>query len=81
MEILNKLNQKPPFIEKFRVYDFKTTMGKLALELKYTNGKTQMLTTPSTRPENTNDKGDFSTEDEFLKFIEYLKKHNVKQKS
>ncbi|CAL2106688.1 hypothetical protein T190115A13A_270045 [Tenacibaculum sp. 190524A02b] len=56
------LDQNPTFIKSFTLYDFRRNMGQLAIEIEYTSGDTQMLTTPSTK-DNVSDKGDLSVED------------------
>ncbi len=50
MKALDKLDQQPMFIEKMIPMDFTRNMGCYALEVHYTNGDTQMLTTKSTNP-------------------------------
>ena len=67
------LSKNPIFIKGYTPYDFTRNMGQLAVEIKYTCGYTDMLTTPSTK-ENVSDKGDFSV-DEYYTFLTEIKKH------
>lgn len=72
----DKLSQNIVFVESFTPLNFKDTMGQLAVEVKYTNGDKDVLTTPMP-PEKGSDKGDFKSEEEYFQFITYLKS-NVK---
>ena len=66
------LNQNPIFIEGYKPYDFTKNRGQYGLEITFTNGDTQMLTTPSTK-DNVNDIGDIS-EDQFWSLTKILEK-------
>lgn len=61
------LDQDPLSISKMIPYDFTKTMGQYALEIVYTNGDTQMLTTPM-NPGRGSDKGDFNSYEELVEF-------------
>lgn len=74
----NLLSQNILFVKEFEPYDFKN-MGQLAVEVEYTDGSTDMLTTPTKNPNGT-DKGDFKDEKEFYEFIEWLKQNNIKRR-
>lgn len=67
-----KLDQNKVFIVSVMPYLFKN-MGQCALEIIYTNGDTQMLTTKSTNP-NHFENYDFETEQDMLNFYETIKK-------
>lgn len=54
-------------------------MDQLAVEIKYTDGDTDMLTTPMD-PSKGSDKGDFINEDEYYEFINWLIKNGVPKK-
>ncbi len=73
MEIINKLDKNLMFLTSYCPYDFQKNMGVYAVELKWTDGDTQMLTTPTTKPERSSDRGDFKSEEDYFTFLEYLK--------
>lgn len=70
-----QLNQKLMFIKSYEPLDFTKNMGQYALEINYTNGDKDVFTTPPRSPfnERTNDKGDFSSEEEFFEVCKWLK--------
>lgn len=72
------LDQKLLFIASYTPFDFSKYMGQLAVEIKYTNGETQMLTTRSTNP-NVFDTPEFETTEDYYEFIEFLNKNNIKR--
>ena len=45
-----ELDQDIAFIYSFIPFDFRKNSGQMAIELTFTNGDTQMLTTASTNP-------------------------------
>ncbi len=67
-----KLDQDTIFIDSIIPMDFTKNFGQLALEIKYTNGDTQMLTTKSENP-NVYGTHEFETKEEYMGFIEKLK--------
>lgn len=69
------LSQKPLFIKSFTPLDFTKLMGNYALEINYTNGEMDMLTTPMP-PDIGSDKGNL-TEEEYFEFIGVLQKLNL----
>lgn len=54
-----QLDQDKMLIKKVTPYDFTKYMGQYALEIEYTNGDTQMLTTPALNP-SCHGKADFA---------------------
>ena len=73
-----ELEQHIIFIDCFIPYDFTKLGGQLALEIKYTNGDTQMFTTASTLP-NHSSTYEFDNDEEYFKYISYLKEQGVPQ--
>jgi len=74
-----KLNKNILFVKYFEPYDFTKHMGQLAVEITYTDGDTQMLTTKSTK-ENVCSSYEFSNEREFYDFIDFLKDNHINRK-
>ncbi len=62
-----KLSQDKMFIKEIIPYDFTEYMGQYALEIKYTNGKTDMFTTKSIHS-NMFGSHDFETLEELKTF-------------
>lgn len=75
----NKLKKNLVFVKCYEAYDFMKNMGQLAVQITYTCGDTQMLTTKSTR-ENTNSSFEFLNEVEFYSFIKFLNENSIKRK-
>tara|TARA_R110000772_G_C13310268_1_gene440076 strand:+ start:17929 stop:18153 length:225 start_codon:yes stop_codon:yes gene_type:complete len=71
-KFVSLLSQAPTFISSFIPYDFRKLMGQYAVEIFYTNGDKDVLTTPMSS-EMGNDKGDLN-EDEYFELITELKK-------
>lgn len=74
-QILKKLDQNILYVKSWQPFDFQN-MGQQAIELKFTSGDTQMLTTPID-PARGNDRGDFKDEAELMEFAEYLTKRGI----
>lgn len=75
----NKLSKNIVFAKCFEPYDFTENFGQLAVEIEYTDGSTDMLTTPMD-PKLGNDRGDFKDEVEYYQFLSWLKEQDVKRK-
>lgn len=71
-----KLSKNILFAKSFTPYDFKETMGQLAVEITWTDGGIDMLTTPMPI-EKGSDRGNFEDEAEYFKFIDWLFENNV----
>lgn len=76
---IEKLNQKVQFVDSYVPYDFTENLGMLAVQIFYTNGNTQMLTTKSTKT-NVNSSFEFENETEYFWFLEYLQTRNIPKK-
>jgi len=75
----NKLRKNVVFVKSFEVYDFKTNFGQLAVEIVYTDGETQILTTKSTK-DNVHSSFEFSSEVEYFEFIKFLQQQGIPRK-
>ncbi len=75
----NKLSKNIIFVKCFEPYDFTRNMGQLAVEITYTDGDTEMLTTKSTK-DNVFSSFEFEDEAEFYKFIVFLQEKNIPRK-
>jgi len=75
----NKLSKKLVFVKCFEPYDFSRDMGQLGVEITYTDGDTDMLTTKSTK-ENVNSTFDFINNEEYYNFLEFLINKNIPRK-
>jgi porphobilinogen deaminase len=75
----NKLSKNIVFVKCFEPYDFTRNMGQLAVQVTYTDGDTDMLTTKSTK-ENVNSSFEFENEQEFYQFLEFLQSKNIPRK-
>ncbi len=73
-----KLDQDITFVYSFIPFDFRKNMGQLAIELTYTNGDTQMLTTESTNP-NHRGTYEFDSDEDYFEFIKQLKLCGIPQ--
>lgn len=67
------LDQDKMFIKSTTPFDFNRNMGQYALEITYTNGDTQMLTTPSLNP-NCHGTHEFESLAELTAFRESINK-------
>lgn len=75
----SKLRKKLVFVKCFEPYDFSRNMGQLAVEITYTDGDTEMLTTKSTK-DNVHSSYEFNNEDEYYQFLEFLMSKNIPRK-
>jgi len=75
-KITLELDQDIIFVSSFIPYDFTKNMGQLGLEIKFTNGDTQMLTTASTNP-NHFGTYEFDSDEEYFQYISYLKAQGI----
>lgn len=76
MKKLQEIKNKVDFISSAIAYDFTERMGQYALEIRYTNGTKDMLTTKV--PEDMgHDRGDFESEKEFFDTVSFLKSENL----
>lgn len=73
MKILENLDQNYRCIEHVKLMDFMEHMGCMGLEITYTDKNTQMLTTPTSKP-NVRQSHDFDTIDEMYEFYDFLNK-------
>ena len=73
----NLLSQNILFVKGYTPYNF-IGMGQLAVEIKYTNGETDMLTTKSIK-QNVHSSFEFNSEQEYFDFIQFLNSNNIKQ--
>lgn len=71
-----KLSKNILFAKSFTPYDFKETMGQLAVKITWTDGDIDMLTTPMPK-EKGHDNGDFIDEAEYFEFINWLIENKV----
>lgn len=76
MKKLQEIKNKVDFISSAIAYDFTERMGQYALELRYTNGSTDMLTTKMPA-DIGHDPGDFESEKEFFDAVHFLKSENL----
>ncbi len=76
--IIEKMEQEVMFIDNYKPFDFTQGMGQYALEINYTNGDMDMLTTPMS-PTRGSDKGDFKDKAEMFSFIESLSAQGIKR--
>lgn len=74
-----KLIKNIIFIKSYDVFDFTKNLGQLAVEVTYTCGETQMLTTRSTK-DNVRATYDFDHDTEFYDFVKFLKDNNIQRK-
>lgn len=74
-----KITKNIIFAKSFTPFDFTKNMGQLAIKITYTDGDTDMLTTPpdEARKNFTNDKGDFANIEEYFQFIDWLKQEGI----
>lgn len=72
----NKLNKRLVFVKSYEPYDFTKNMGQYGVEIIYTDGSTQMLTTKSTLS-NVYASSDFDTDDEYFEFLNLLKQSGI----
>ena len=77
MDFSEKLRKNIFFASHYQVYNF-VGMGHLAVEITYTDGSTDMLTTKSTN-RNVFASFDFYDEKEYFQFIKFLEINNVKK--
>jgi len=76
----NKLSKKLVFAKCFVPFDFSVNMGQLAVEITYTDGSTDMLTTKSTKKEMFYCSFDFINDEEYYDFLEFLINNNIPRK-
>lgn len=75
----NKLSKNIIFVKCFEPYDFTRNMGQLAVEITYTDGDTDMLTTKSTK-NNVHSSFEFKDNEEYFEFIKFLQNRNIPHK-
>ena len=75
----SKLSKKLVFVKCFEPYDFSRNMGQLAVQITYTDGDTDMLTTKSTK-DNVHSSYEFDSEEEYYQFLEFLISKNIPRK-
>lgn len=74
LKFQDKLSKRAVFIERWVPYDFTKNMGFYAVDVFYTDGDKDTLTTKSTNP-NVHQKWDFQNEEEFFSFLDFLSEY------
>lgn len=78
MYFTEKLRQNIFFALHYKIFNF-VNMGQMAVEITYTDGSTDMLTTKSTN-KNVHSTFDFNDDNEYFRFIKFLETNNVPKK-
>ncbi len=74
-----KLRKNIIFVQYFEPYNFMANMGQLAVEITYTDGDTEMLTTKSIY-DNVRGLSDFADVKEYYEFINFLIEKKIPRK-
>jgi hypothetical protein len=75
----DKLSKNIIFVKCFEPYDFSRNMGQLAVEITYTDGDTDILTTKSTK-DNVFSSFEFDSDKEYFEFIKFLQENKIPKK-
>lgn len=75
----SKLSKNVIFVKHFEPIDCSNTLGQMVLEITYTDGDKDVLTTKSTMG-NVRASFDFENEDQFYQFVKFLQDNNIPRK-
>ena len=78
-ETVDRLSKNIIFVKCYEPFDYTRNFGQLALEITYTDGDKDVLTTKTTK-DNVRASFNFNDEAEFYSFIEFLEDKKIPRK-